>query len=202
MENWPFDYELTIFGQDLSASCGTLSVRFINIADGLEVDFITFDQETEMVTLVPDLTHAISVTGIKMQVYLTDYQSVIEEQAFIVKIEGTDNCIYDRITFKNNIGDLTYTFSNPENTLTHDPEVNHSVANCPQSCKFYENTAELTLPNDFVVSVSEQTGSVSFASSKSHLDGSAFPMLIVCESLESELTEDKRIAFDRFAVNF
>jgi len=61
LESWPLDYELIIFGQDLSASCGTLSVRFVNIADGLEVDFITFDQETGMLALVPDLSHAISV---------------------------------------------------------------------------------------------------------------------------------------------
>jgi len=83
-----------------------------------------------------------------------------------------------------------------------DPEVFQSVANCPRSCSFYENTAELTLPNPFIESVDAQTGVVSFASASSHLDGSAFPMLIVCESLESTLDETKRVVFDRFTVNF
>ena len=73
---------------------------------------------------------------------------------------------------------------------------------CPRQCKFYENTAEITLPSPFISSLDSQTGVVNFASSSAHLDGSVFPMLVVCESLESTLSPVDRVVFDRFTVSF
>lgn len=179
---------MTVFGQDLSDTCGELAVKFVTVSEGEEVDFIDVDQSTGVLALTPTLSHDADVYGLQMQVYLADYPNVIAQQAFIATIGVTENCKYDQITFRNNIGAATYTFSTPENILFVDPEVTHSVANCPHTCKHYANTAEITLPSPFVRNVDAQTGAVNFASSNSHLDGSAFPMLIVCESLESELS--------------
>ena len=83
-----------------------------------------------------------------------------------------------------------------------DPQIIQSVPDCPRECKFYENTEEIVLPSQFIQSVDSQSGVVEFASSRNDLDGSVFPMLIVCQSLESTLDETERVVFDRFTVTF
>jgi len=137
-----------------------------------------------------------------MQIFLTDYPSVVVEEALIATVLGTDNCLYDKITFGNNIASTTYTFSNPTQVLEVDPQIIQSVPNCPRECKFYKNTEEIVLPSQFIQSVDSQSGIVNFASSRNDLDGSVFPMLIVCESLDSTLEETERVVFDRFTVTF
>ena len=118
---WPWDYKLEIFGQDLSDTCGALAVKFVTLETGDEVDFIAFDMDTGMMTLQPDLSTQPNIYALKMQVYLADYPSVVVEEAFVATVLSTENCLYDKITFGNNIAATTYTFSNPVNTLTVDP---------------------------------------------------------------------------------
>ena len=77
--------------------------------------------DTGVISLNPDIESQPNVYALKMQIYLTDYPTVIAEEAFVATILGTDNCLYDRITFGNNIAATTYTFANPTPLLTVDP---------------------------------------------------------------------------------
>jgi hypothetical protein len=89
---WPWLNELTIFGQDLSDTCGDLAVRFITVDSDEEVNLIDFDMATGLMTLQPDLTNKLGIYGLKMQVYLAEYPSVIAEEAFMATVLGTENC--------------------------------------------------------------------------------------------------------------
>ena len=120
-----------------------MQVKFVTLENGDEIDFVDLDKTTGLLTLAPGIETQQGVYALKMQIYLEDYPIVIEEQAFTATVLGTDNCLFDQITFGNNIAATTYTFSNPENTLIIDPELIQSVPNCPRMCKFYENTAEI-----------------------------------------------------------
>lgn len=177
-------------------------MRFVNIENDVEVNFVTFDMTTGTITLQPGIETEPSIYALKMQIYLADYPSVIAEEAFVATVLTTQNCAYDKITFGQNIASTSYVFSNPVNTMVVDPKIIQSVPDCPRECKFYENTSEIQLPSPFIESFDSQTGVVNFRSNRSDLNGSVFPMLIVCESLESTLGDTERVVFDRFTVTF
>ena len=164
-------------------------------------DYITFSTETGVLSLTPLIGDPVGVFSIDMIVSLTNYGRA-QTQTFDVSISSTNDCAFDVISFANNFDEETYTFSVPVNTLTFDPMIQQTVSNCPRQCSFYENTQPLTLPSLFVSDVNEQTGAVSFASGTTYLDDSVFCMLIVCESLDSQMPDDQRITFDRFTVRF
>lgn len=137
-----------------------------------------------------------------MVIRLANYPDIVAVENFSVFVVGSNNCAFDVITFDEIFDEETYRFSVPVNYATFDPVVRQTVAGCPRQCSFYENTEPLTMPSFYVDSVNDQSGAVTFGSGSTYLDGSVFCILIVCESLESEMAESQRIAFNRFTVEF
>lgn len=137
-----------------------------------------------------------------MIVSLTDYPEVVAVETFTVKSISTDDCAFDVISFGEDFSSETYVFTLPVNTKVFDPLVSQTVDNCPRQCTFYENTEPLASPSLFVSSANPFTGVVEFSSGSTYLDGSVFCILVVCESLDSEMPESDRIAYDRFTVRF
>lgn len=198
---WPWDAAIYVEDQVLYNMCGAIEVNFYVSGTTESPGYIQFVPETGLLTLRPLIGDPVGDLSIDMVVLLSDY-AVTSTQTFTVTISSTDDCAFDVISFGNNFDEETYTFTVPVNTLTFDPLVSQTVSNCPRQCSFYENTQPLSLPSLFVSDVDTQTGAVSFASGTTYLDDSVFCMLIVCESLESQMPDDQRITFDRFTVRF